>query len=280
MVAKKMNIKPMLCDKLRIEEVDSLNENDYFSQVKIDGNRAIFVIDFTSGVFKILNRDGKDKKDVFKEFNLDKLRDYIDADNCILDGEIYSDKFGFDYVQERSHLSNQFSIRMLSETKPLCFNIFDIINLNGIDLTNYPIEQRMARLSEVVIDSSLIKRIDYNIGNIKNEFKRALDNGFEGLILKRIGSPYEFKRSSSWLKLKPKLDMTCVVLGWNEKKKGSYGSMKTDKCDVGLLNFTNKKEYDELVSNVGLGSFKVEIEYQTTTKDGKPRFPIFKRWVV
>jgi DNA ligase-1 len=111
----------------------------------------------------------------------------------------------------------------------------------------------------------------------------ALENvialGGEGLMLRKPGSHYEGRRSSTLLKLKRMHDDEATVISYLDGKGKHEGSMGALHCrlasgvefDVGS-GFTDK----ERDAPPRLGS-KITFRYQEITRDGVPRFPVYLR---
>ena len=107
---------------------------------------------------------------------------------------------------------------MGKERPPIVFYAFDLLQLDGKDLRNLPIEERKPKLEE------LLKRppgvIRYSVSftkDIEELLDRARGLGLEGLIGKRSGSRYEAgKRTGAWVKIKLHQEQEFVVGGYTE----------------------------------------------------------------
>jgi ATP-dependent DNA ligase len=273
-------IQPMLC------EVGSpFDSDDFIFEKKLDGERILFFIDRKQNYFRIQNRRLYDITKNYPEFsNLDFLKENVES--VILDGELCLNEgktcdFHDEKFKKRTHIKSSIKSKFLSKVSPLTYYVFDIMFLNGKDLRDLSLMERKEILKGVIEETERVKVLDFVKGNGINYYEELLKNGFEGCVAKKQDSKYENKRSSNWLKIKPLQEETCVVLGWNEKSGRSvYGSVKTDKGDVGLLSVKHKEEYDELVKKYGLGNFKVKVVCQEILPSGKMRFPVFKGWIV
>jgi bifunctional non-homologous end joining protein LigD len=115
--------------------------------------------------------------------------------SCLIDGEAcVCDKNGlavFELIRGyRSHAS-----------AVLC--AFDLLELDGQDLRRHPIEKRKALLAELLNGSKLSLILNEHFeddGEIV--FREACKLGCEGIVSKRLGSPYRSGRSAHWLKVK------------------------------------------------------------------------------
>ena len=85
---------------------------------------------------------------------------------------------------------------------PLAYHVFDIMWLDGLDVTSLPLEERSALLSELPLAPPLHRVVALND---EAPWERAQNEGWEGVIAKRRGSVYEQRRSPNWLKMKCEL---------------------------------------------------------------------------
>jgi bifunctional non-homologous end joining protein LigD len=80
---------------------------------------------------------------------------------------------------------------------------FDLIELDGADLRRAPIEQRKQKLSRLVRGPrpGIVVNEHYD-GDGEIVFAHACKLGCEGIVSKRLGSPYRSGRSPHWVKVK------------------------------------------------------------------------------
>ena len=80
---------------------------------------------------------------------------------------------------------------------------FDLIELNGDDLRRDPLESRRATLEMILAKAgSGIRFNEHMEGDGETVFRHACKLGFEGIVSKRLGSPYVSGRSRHWVKSK------------------------------------------------------------------------------
>ena len=80
---------------------------------------------------------------------------------------------------------------------------FDLLEVNGQDIRNYPIEKRKNALAELLRDAhSSIVLNEHFTEDGEIVFREACKLGCEGIVSKRLGSPYRSGRSAHWLKVK------------------------------------------------------------------------------
>jgi ATP-dependent DNA ligase len=100
------------------------------------------------------------------------------------------------------------------------YHVFDILWLNGRSVTSLPIEERRALLAELPFTPPL-HRVE--LVEDENPWMRASREGWEGVIAKRRGSPYEHRRSKHWLKMKCEASQELVVGGFTDPQGARVG---------------------------------------------------------
>jgi bifunctional non-homologous end joining protein LigD len=123
----------------------------------------------------------------------------LHVQDAIIDGEIVAlDE------KERSSFQLLQGFDMGQESPPFFFYAFDLLRLNGKDLQNLPIEERKAKLEELLKQPPGVLRYSVSFTKkIEELLSRAQELGLEGLIGKRSGSRYEAgKRTGAWVKIK------------------------------------------------------------------------------
>jgi bifunctional non-homologous end joining protein LigD len=103
---------------------------------------------------------------------------------------------------------------------PAAYHIFDIVWIDGRDVTTLPIEERRALLRKLPLAAPL-HRVNELVD--ENPWERAQKKGWEGVIAKRRGSVYEQRRSPHWLKMKCELTQEFVVGGFTDPQGKRVG---------------------------------------------------------
>jgi bifunctional non-homologous end joining protein LigD len=100
------------------------------------------------------------------------------------------------------------------------FHVFDVVWLDGRDLTALPLRERRELLEALPLRPPL-----YRVEALDDAepWTRACEEGWEGVIAKRLDSPYEQKRSKHWLKMKCELTHDFVVGGFTDPQGGRVG---------------------------------------------------------
>jgi bifunctional non-homologous end joining protein LigD len=215
---------------------------------KYDGIRAI--IEITPSTVRIFSRLGNEKSAQFPEIvsALSRFGAKLKS-TVILDGEIvaldeHGEPAGFQQLQGRIHLTG---VRESETTsRPVAFVAFDLLCEDERDLCDVPLMERRARLERLLgkktpDPASLVLRIsEMRSGDGRLLFERAMERGWEGLIVKRASSLYHpGKRSPDWRKLKLVRRQEFVVGGWTEPRASRtyFGALLLGYYENGVLKY-------------------------------------------
>jgi ATP-dependent DNA ligase len=100
------------------------------------------------------------------------------------------------------------------------YHVFDILWMNGRAVTGLPFEERRALLESLPFESPM-ERVE--LIDDPAPWDRARREGWEGVIAKRRGSPYEHRRSKHWLKMKVEASQEFVVGGFTDPRGARVG---------------------------------------------------------
>ena len=100
------------------------------------------------------------------------------------------------------------------------YHVFDILWLNGRAVTGLPVEERRELLKGLPLTRPL-QRVA--LLDDEQPWERARREGWEGVIAKRRGSPYEHRRSKHWLKMKCEASQEFVVGGFTDPQRARVG---------------------------------------------------------
>ena len=119
------------------------------------------------------------------------------------------------------------------------YHVFDILWLNGRSVTALPLEDRRALLQGLPFEGPM-RRVEL----VEDEapWERARREGWEGVIAKRRGSPYEHRRSRHWLKMKCEVSQELVVGGFTDPQgaRVGLGALLVGYFDGGDFVFAGK----------------------------------------
>ena len=100
------------------------------------------------------------------------------------------------------------------------YHVFDVLWMNGRLVTALPLEERRALLQALPFSVPL-ERVE--LLDDASPWERASREGWEGVIAKRRGSPYEHRRSKYWLKMKCEASQELVVGGFTDPQGTRVG---------------------------------------------------------
>jgi bifunctional non-homologous end joining protein LigD len=100
------------------------------------------------------------------------------------------------------------------------YHLFDILWLNGRNVTALPLEERRALLCSLPVRPPM--RVVEVIDDAA-PWERARREGWEGVVAKRRGTPYEHRRSRHWLKMKCEASQEFVVGGFTDPQGARVG---------------------------------------------------------
>lgn len=163
----------------------------------------------------------------------------IDARQAILDGEIVA----LD-PQGRSSFQLLQAFESGQEQPPLYYYVFDLLELNGSNLRQRPLEERKELLKSLLPENQDVIRYSASLGNNAEALLAlARKHNLEGLIGKRAGSVYEVgKRSGAWIKLKFSQEQEFVIGGYTEPSgtRTHFGALLVGFYEKGRLHYAGK----------------------------------------
>ncbi|MEM3728362.1 MAG: ATP-dependent DNA ligase [Candidatus Bathyarchaeia archaeon] len=188
------------------------------AEYKIDGSRL--QIHRWGTQTWIFSRRGVEKSQTLPE--IVEIAKKFNAQSCIVDGEVLAiDQNGkplpFQVMLERT-VPRELTPEELAERMEkvqVTYRAFDILFLNGRELTGLPLYERRKYLMEVVPPEYLAEGVEcQNEVELMRFYDEALKKGFEGIVVKDLNAPYEIgQRTYTWLKLKPERDtIDCTII--------------------------------------------------------------------
>jgi bifunctional non-homologous end joining protein LigD len=100
------------------------------------------------------------------------------------------------------------------------YHVFDILWLDGRDVTALPLDARRVLLSELPLRPPLARVASLEV---PKPWEHACNEGWEGVVAKRRDAPYEHRRSPHWLKMKCEATRELVVGGFTDPQGGRVG---------------------------------------------------------
>ncbi|MES2699340.1 MAG: DNA ligase D [Pseudomonadota bacterium] len=187
--------------------------NRWLHEIKFDGYRALIAV--RGSEVRVYTRNGKDWTDKFTP--LVAALAALDLPSALIDGEIIAvdsngnpDFSALQAVLKRGHGSQ-------GKDDLLQFHAFDLLELNGEDLTKLPNIERKERLEALLATARPpIFATDHVIGAGEKLYSAMCQAGQEGIISKTIDGTYTGKRGSNWIKVKCTRRQEFVIIGWKK----------------------------------------------------------------
>jgi bifunctional non-homologous end joining protein LigD len=225
-------------------------------ELKWDGIRALALVEGAPP--RMWTRNGNDITGRYPE--LDPLADGLGGHAALLDGEIVTfDDRGrpsFERLQRRMHVTDAGEIRRLSVEVPVVYLLFDVLWLDGRAVTGLPYAERRALLDDTVEDGPTWRVPPNEVGDGAAMLEVARQFALEGVVAKRLDSPYEpGRRSSAWRKVKLQLSQELVVGGWlpgNGARASTFGAL--------LLGYYDDNGTFRYAGRVGTGFRERDLE--------------------
>ena len=201
-------------------------------EIKWDGMRAMTYVNDPAGpALRLESTRGADATERFPE--LTDLPAALAPHAAILDGELVAfDDRGrpsFGRIQPRIHIGSAQVAARRAAADPVQYHVFDVLHLDGRDLTTVPYLERRAMLAELVADATTWRVPRHYVGGGAELLEAARANGLEGVMAKRTGSRYlPGKRSPAWVKVKVRSRQELVIGGWQPgqgNRSGRLGSL-------------------------------------------------------
>ena len=263
---------------------------------KLDGVRVLTIVDTEARTVNQYSRNGK----VLENFShiTDGLLAHIDdfERSFVLDGEIISTSF--------QALMKQVHRKSDADASDAVLMLFDILPLSEFKKGKSILGQRrrskylqnFKATFDKVGNIGIIPQTEVNLDEYVGELlfkefnKEAIDNGYEGIMIKDTDAPYECKRSVSWLKQKPFIEVSLTVKETEEgtgRNEGKMGALVCEGVEDGKLikvnvgsGFTDLDRDEFWSCRVDGQVVEVRADAITQNQDGtySLRFPRFLRF--
>ena len=219
---------------------------DWTYEVKWDGMRALCFVDGDH-----LRVQSYNERDVTVSWpDLAGLPDALPAATALLDGELVATdgdgRPSFGLLQQRMHLTDPAEVGRRSAEVPVSYVAFDLLHLDGHDLTGLPLTDRRGLLDQVLDPGPRWRCSPLHDDGVAL-LEATKERGLEGVVAKRLGSRYEpGKRTRTWLKVKVRLRQEMVVGGWlpgEGNRSGRLGALLVGyhaEAGDGLLRFAGR----------------------------------------
>jgi bifunctional non-homologous end joining protein LigD len=228
--------KAAFVEPMRAVLVENLPKgDDWIYELKFDGVRALGIK--RGKAIDLVSRNAKDFTAKFPEVT-DALKK-LPCKEAILDGEIVA-------LDEEGRSSFQLlQARELSGERPSIFYyVFDLIQLDGKDLTAVPLLKRKAMAKMLLARMPDTVRFSASIdADSQRVLKEMQARGLEGVIAKRKDSKYEIgRRSGAWVKFKWTTQQEFVIGGYTQPRgtRSHFGALVVGYYEGKKLKFAAK----------------------------------------
>jgi bifunctional non-homologous end joining protein LigD len=279
------------------ESVSAFSDKDWIYEIKWDGYRAIAEVNKDD--VSLYSRNGNTFNESYP-IVVDALKKM--KLKAVLDGEIVA-------LDENGMPSFQFLQDYGNNSYPLVYYVFDLISLNGKDVTELPLLERKQLLKKLLKKNSVVKYSDHIVEKGEEFFELAKAKDMEGIMAKKADSEYHpGTRTREWLKIKHHKTQEAIIAGFTEPggSRKYFGALILAEKDGKELRYightgsgfnfkTLKEMYARLKPLIQEDSpFKIppktnmpvtwvkpvlvcEMKYTEITKEGHLRHPIFLR---
>jgi bifunctional non-homologous end joining protein LigD len=220
--------------------------DDWLHEIKFDGYRMLCRVE--KGKARFISRNGLDWTAKLPKLVADA--DGLEVKQAMLDGEVVALKP--DGTTSFQDLQNAFEVRRTSE---IVYYVFDILHLNGHDLTGVPLEERKEIL-RLVLSKGRHRSLRYSEhldGGGRDIIEHACRLHLEGIIAKRRGSLYRPGRGHDWLKVKCSKREEFVIGGFTQPggRRSHFGAL--------VLGYYDKNKKFLYAGRVGTGFSETTI---------------------
>jgi len=220
-------LKPMLAASAR-DVGEALREHGGLTafEYKFDGARI--QIHVHGGNVRIFSRRMSDVTGSLPDI-VELVAGQVHSKDAILEGEVVAvgeDGKPLPFQDLMRRFRRVRDVEEMVRLIPLRLHLFDVLYLDGRLLIDEPYRERWRLLESVCPEELLAKRIvTDDVGEAEEFFRNALEEGHEGLMAKRLDSPYTpGRRGKLWLKIKPAetLDVVIVAAEWGHGRRRGW----------------------------------------------------------
>lgn len=270
-------VRPALAERLpSADEAIKRLGKEFAAEPKFDGFRVQVHLDRSN--VQLFSRNLENTTLAFPDI-VEGVKKEVKAESAILEGEAIAfnpQTHEFLPFQETTKRRRKYKIEEMIKQLPLALFAFDILYLNGKDITQKSYRERRKLLELIVAkdlpagrqDGSIVKiaqeKILKSAKEITDFFNEAISEGLEGLMLKKLDSPYVAGgRGFHWIKFKRSQagqltdSVDCILLGVYSGK-----GKRTEFGVGGLLVGVYDDKRDEFVSISRIGTGLTDEEFR------------------
>ncbi|MEU8144098.1 non-homologous end-joining DNA ligase [Nonomuraea sp. NPDC048901] len=259
---------PMLA---QLGSLPSVRGDKWAVEMKWDGVRALVYLE--DGGVRLLSRNGKDVTAAYPELQL--MAGATGGRPAVVDGEIVAfDDAGrpsFGALQPRMHQRHPAKVAELARAVPVTFMAFDLLHLGSGSTIGRPYTERRELLEHVLTPGFRWQVPVWFHDHADGALESSRRLGLEGVVCKRLSSPYRpGRRSSEWTKVKNLTAVEVIIGGWKAgagRRAGTIGSL--------LLGAHDRDGRLRFVGHVGTGFTQAMLDdlYERLTPLERPESP-------
>ncbi|WP_281035963.1 MULTISPECIES: DNA ligase D [unclassified Mesorhizobium] len=204
----------------------------WLHEMKYDGYRILVAVG--SGQARAYTRSGLDWSHRFPSILLETSK--LKVGSALIDGEAV--------VVDANGRSNFQALQNALKGAPstIDFYAFDLLQLDGEDLTRRPLLDRKEKLQAILpAKNPVLRYSDHILGRGEELLERFCAAGLEGVVSKLADSPYVAARGGNWLKIKCIKRQEFVIVGWTPSDKvRAFRSLILGVHDGGKLRYAGK----------------------------------------
>ncbi|GBF72157.1 hypothetical protein PA598K_00394 [Paenibacillus sp. 598K] len=211
--------------------------SEWTHQLKWDGVRILAYRE--SGTTRLFNRQLRERTGQYPEL----LAPLLDAESYIVDGEVVAlapdGKPSFHEVMRRDGIRRLDRVPQLVREVPVFYMVFDLLELDGVALTQLPLTERMQRLEARLLPSSTVQLVQSQTDGAAL-FEVVREHGLEGIVSKRLDSAYpQGGKDERWVKVKNYGDIIAVIGGYTTRDN-TVNALLAGVYHEGQLRFIGK----------------------------------------
>ena len=218
-------LQPMLATTAESAEAAVASIGDAFVDWKVDGARVQIHYDGKS--VRAYTRNLKDV--TFRLPGMVQAVAALGVGSAVFDAEVVALRPGGrprPFQETMSRFGRTEAAADVREALPLTTFVFDVLHLDGVDLIDRPLRERVALTDAVVPDEMAVPRLrTAEPGDAQDFYEAALASGYEGVMVKAADSVYAAgRRGSEWLKVKPAhtLDLVIIAVEWGSGRRRGW----------------------------------------------------------
>ena len=211
-------------------------------ELKLDGYRVRAARE--GGEARLVTRNGHDIAPAFPE--IARALAALPYEGFILDGElVVPDEAGrpsFQRLQNRAKVTRALDVRRAAVETPAVLYVFDLLAFEGYDLRPLPLEKRKALLERITPRVGPLKYLEHFATDGEALYDQVVKLGLEGIVAKKVDSPYRAGRSPNWVKIRADRVDDFVVVGFTRPKgsRSGFGALDLGAYEDGKLVYAGR----------------------------------------